>query len=63
MSSGAVCRELRVRYATLFNLIQEGRLDPAPAKDSTGRYLWTAEDSDRARRVLESRRPLADASK
>jgi DNA-binding transcriptional MerR regulator len=55
LSSGTVARQLRVRYPTLFALIRDGDL-PAPAKDSTGRYVWSAEDVERARRILEARR-------
>jgi hypothetical protein len=55
MFSGQAARELRERYPPLFAMVRDG-LIAAPPKDPTGRYLWTAEDVERGRRMLESRR-------
>jgi hypothetical protein len=47
-------RELGVPYYTLIGLLRSGRIPP-PVKDSSGDYLWSTEDIERARQAL--RRP------
>jgi hypothetical protein len=54
--SGAVAATLGVPYYKLIDLIRFSRIG-APEKDSSGDYLWTDEDVERARRVLAARRP------
>ncbi len=54
--SGEAARQLKCHYSTLFALVRDGRVRPCPKRDSTGRYLWTAEDIERARVVLDARR-------
>jgi hypothetical protein len=48
MFRGHVARELKVPYHHLFGLIRDGRI-PAPARDATGRYLWSPDDLSRGR--------------
>jgi hypothetical protein len=44
-------------YWELIGLLRSGRLTP-PAKDSSGDYVWTPEDVERARAALrDGRRP------
>ncbi len=54
--SGEAARKLKVHYSTLFSLVRDGRVKPAPQKDSTGRYVWTPEDIARVKAVLDARR-------
>jgi hypothetical protein len=49
-----VARELGIPYYRLLNLIRCDHIIP-PAKDSSGDYVWSAEDIERARQAL--RRP------
>jgi hypothetical protein len=44
-----------VAYWRLIGLLRSKRL-PAPQKDSSGDYLWTPEDIERARQALAVRR-------
>jgi hypothetical protein len=46
---------LGVGYWRLIGLLRSKRL-PRPQKDSSGDYLWTPEDIERARRALAGRR-------
>jgi hypothetical protein len=47
-------RQLGIPYWRLFDLIRSG-LIPAPEKDSSGDYIWTADDVERARDALATR--------
>jgi hypothetical protein len=47
-----LCRLLGVPYGRLANHIRNGKIVPLPAKDSSGDYVWTAEDIRRARKAL-----------
>lgn len=51
----AAARQLGLSYRSLWCLIQSGQLQ-APEKDSSGDYVWSGEDLDRARKILEKRR-------
>ncbi len=58
LKTPAVARLLGVTYHVLRGLIRFDKLDPLPSRDSTGDYLWYAEDIERARVLLAScRRP------
>ena len=48
-------KQLDIPYSRLISLLRHGKL-AAPTKDSSGDYLWTNEDLERARQALASRR-------
>jgi hypothetical protein len=52
--TSVVAEQLGVGYHLLFGLIRSRHL-AAPAKDSSGDYVWTPADVERARAVLEAR--------
>jgi hypothetical protein len=52
--SRVVSNMLGVPYYTLFGLITRGRM-AAPAKDSSGDFVWTDADVERARAALAAR--------
>ncbi len=62
LKSPAAAKLLGITYSTLCNLIRTDRLKP-PAKDSSGDYVWSAEDLDRARQALAMRRAMAEQQK
>ena len=45
-------RELATTYHRLIGLIRFGKIDPIPGRDSSGDYLWSDEDMQRARQAL-----------
>jgi hypothetical protein len=45
-------RELATTYHRLIGLIRFGKITP-PARDSSGDYLWTNADLERAREALK----------
>jgi hypothetical protein len=47
----AVADQLGISYSRLINLLRTRRLDP-PQKDTSGDYVWSPEDVERARQVL-----------
>jgi len=51
----SVARQLGVPYWRLFDLLRSGLLTP-PEKDTSGDYVWTDADIERARAALEARR-------
>jgi hypothetical protein len=52
-------KEPGVSYHQLIGLLRYGKIT-APARDSSGDYLWTDTDLDRARQALDTmRRPKA----
>jgi DNA-binding transcriptional MerR regulator len=53
--SREVAKRLGITYRVLFEMLRRGRLDP-PAKDSSGDYVWTEADVERAQAALASRR-------
>jgi hypothetical protein len=53
--TSAVARQLGIPYYVLFDLIRHGRMEP-PEKDSSGDYVWTAADVERARQAMSLRR-------
>jgi hypothetical protein len=60
LKSRAVADQLGVPYWRLFDLIRSRRL-VAPDKDSSGDYVWTSDDVERARQALAAtRRPRAE---
>jgi predicted site-specific integrase-resolvase len=60
LKTRAVCELLGVRYTYLANWLRDGRLTP-PAKDSSGDFIWTPEDIERARAALTARRRRGEA--
>ena len=46
-------RELGVGYFQLYDLLRFGKIDP-PARDSSGDFIWTDADLERARNALAS---------
>jgi hypothetical protein len=52
---------LGVGYWRLIGLLRSKRLAP-PQKDSSGDYLWTPEDIERARQALAGRHVAGDKS-
>jgi hypothetical protein len=44
-------RQLGVRYSRLVSLLRHGKI-PAPAKDSSGDYLWAGTDLEAARQAM-----------
>jgi hypothetical protein len=44
-------RRLGTTYHRLMGLIRFGKIDP-PGRDSSGDYIWTEADIDRARQAL-----------
>lgn len=55
MKTRDVEKLLGVGYYRLFRLVRVGHIPP-PAKDSSGDYVWSPEDIERARQVLHGRR-------
>jgi hypothetical protein len=49
-------RVLGVPYTKLANLVRLGKMVP-PEKDSSGDYVWEADDLERAREALQRIRP------
>jgi hypothetical protein len=43
--------EIGTTYSRLINLVRFKKIDP-PQKDSSGDYVWTREDLERARKAL-----------
>ena len=54
LKTPAAARALKVPYTALVSLIRYGKIS-APAKDTSGDYVWTAADIEAARRVLAAR--------
>ncbi len=48
-------KRLKATYHQLIGLIRYGKI-PAPRKDSSGDYVWSADDLDRARKALKAGR-------
>jgi hypothetical protein len=48
-------RTLGVSYHRLIGLLRFRRISPLPGKDSSGDYLWTKADLERARQALQQR--------
>jgi hypothetical protein len=55
LKTPAAADALGVGYWRLIGLLRSKRL-PAPQKDSSGDYVWTPQDVERARQVLAVRR-------
>jgi DNA-binding transcriptional MerR regulator len=54
LKTTAFAHELRIPTYSLFNLVRYGVI-PAPARDSSGHYVWSPEDQARARAAIEAR--------
>jgi hypothetical protein len=52
-------RELNTTYHRLIGLIRFHKIDPLPIRDSSGDYLWSDEDMERARTALAAGRRKA----
>jgi hypothetical protein len=48
-------KSIGVSYHRLINLVRFGKISP-PARDSSGDFLWTPDDLQRAREAFEARR-------
>jgi hypothetical protein len=48
-------KELGVTYHVLVGLMRYGKLEP-PGRDSSGDYVWTDHDMERAHQALNERR-------
>jgi hypothetical protein len=55
LASDAAADRLGVPYYMLFQLIRARRITPPP-RDSSGRYLWFADDIERAGRAIREDR-------
>jgi hypothetical protein len=53
-------RELGTTYHKLIGLLRFNKI-PAPLRDSSGDYLWSDEDLERARHALAARRKAVTA--
>jgi hypothetical protein len=51
LKSGAAAELLGIPYYTLIELMRAKRLAP-PAKDSSGQFVWTEADIERARQAV-----------
>jgi hypothetical protein len=60
LKSRAVADSLGVSYYRLFELLRSKRLAP-PRKDSSGDYVWTQDDVQRARLALKGRHRKASS--
>jgi hypothetical protein len=54
--------QLGVRYHVLYTAVRDGKVDPPPAKDGSGRLVWFPENVEAARQALQSRRPRGAAT-
>jgi hypothetical protein len=52
LKTPAAARHLGVTYHRLIGLIRFDRISPIPQRDSSGDYVWTADDLARAREAL-----------
>jgi hypothetical protein len=60
LKTAEVARKLGVNYCVIIAGLRNGKFPP-PAKDSSGDYVWTPADVDRARQgiTLDRRRRVA----
>jgi hypothetical protein len=54
LKTPVAARQLGTTYHRVMGLIRFGKI-PTPERDSSGDYLWTAEDLERARQALAAR--------
>jgi hypothetical protein len=52
LKTPAAARALSTTYHRLMGLIRFAKLDPPPARDSSGHYVWSPKDLQRARQAL-----------
>jgi hypothetical protein len=55
LKTPAAAQAIPTTYLRLINLIRYGKI-PAPPKDSSGDYIWSSEDLERARQALKAGR-------
>jgi hypothetical protein len=53
LKTPAAARSIGTTYHRLMGLIRFAKLDPAPDRDSSGHFVWSPEDLDRARQALQ----------
>jgi hypothetical protein len=53
LKTPAAVRVLRTTYHRLMGLIRFAKIDPLPARDSSGHYVWGPDDLERARQALQ----------
>jgi hypothetical protein len=47
--SPQAAKQVPCSYYNLMDMIRDGRLDPPPERDTSGHYIWTPKDIERAR--------------
>jgi hypothetical protein len=52
LKTPVAARELGVTYHRLIGLLRFDKIDP-PARDSSGDYIWSDADLERARRAMQ----------
>jgi DNA-binding transcriptional MerR regulator len=60
LKTPVAARQLGITYHRLMGLIRFGKINP-PARDSSGDYLWSDTDLERARLALTAGRSKATA--
>jgi hypothetical protein len=60
--SSAAAKELGISYYRLFGLLRAAKL-PAPAKDTSGDYIWSDHDLEAARQILVNEETRKAATK
>lgn len=55
LKTPAAAQAIPTTYLGLINLIRYGKI-PRPPKDSSGDYVWSDEDLERARQAIKARR-------
>jgi DNA-binding transcriptional MerR regulator len=58
LKSTAAAEALGVPYYSLHYLVRSGKVPP-PARDTSGDFVWTERDLQRARRALERRKAVS----
>lgn len=53
MTTPQAAKRLGVSYSRLLGWIRYGRMS-APAKDATGSYVWTSDDIEAAKKVMQT---------
>jgi hypothetical protein len=61
LKTSVAARELGVRTNQLMNLIRYGQI-PQPGRDSSGDYLWSPAEIERARTIFAARRQKKEAA-
>jgi hypothetical protein len=53
LKTPAAARAIGTTYHRLIGLIRFAKLNPLPLRDSSGHYVWTPADLDRARQAMD----------